>query len=55
MRNVGGRAVDLALSLLIAAWLLSLALSMIRPLLPGLVMMALGGVVVRYLIRRRGL
>lgn len=55
MRNFGSRAVDLALSLLIAAWLLSTAFSLIRPLLPSLGLLALGGVVVRYLIRRRGL
>ena len=54
MKSFGGRVVDLALSLLLAALLIRIAWSIIRPLVPMLAIVALGGVALRYLIQRRG-
>lgn len=55
MKDLGGRMVELGLSLLAAAWLIGLAFSIIRPLLPLLGVLVLGGVVLRLLLRRQGL
>jgi len=53
VKQFGGRVVDLALSLLLGAVLLNFAWSIIRPFAPVLVVVAIGFVVWRYLIRRR--
>lgn len=52
MRNFSGRVVELALSLLTAAWLISLALSIIRPLAPVLAVTALLGLLALFGLRR---
>lgn len=54
MRQMSGWLLHAALALVLFALALQWAWSVTQPLLPLLAVVALGGVVLRYLIQRRG-